>query len=111
MEHNLVIDRVKTSATMVLNQKAKALMREGKSIINLTTGELDFPTPERIKKAAIQALVDNKTYYTETAGIPELRAKIAEVTSHRYGRSFAASQVTVTTGAKQALFNVFYSLF
>jgi aspartate aminotransferase len=65
---------LKPSSTLELNQLAKSLSAAGKSIVNLTAGEPDFNTPERIQKAAtVKAMQEGKTKYTHTSGIVELR--------------------------------------
>jgi len=96
---------VESSPTLALAAKAKALIKAGKNVLDFTAGEPDFPTPDPVKQAAIQAIHANRTTYTPVAGIPELRAAIAEQVSKRLGLSYESSQVLVTCGAKHALYN------
>ena len=98
------------SATLALNQKAKALAAQGRSIVNLTTGEPDFLTPERIRKAAVDAMERGETHYTAVRGILPLRQEIAKAASKTYGRSYAAANVIVSSGAKQCLYNLFFAM-
>ncbi len=91
------------SATLALNARAKQLAAEGKTIYNLTAGELATNTPEYIQTAVAQTLHLNK--YTAVAGLPELREKIATEARDFYGLDWiAAANVVVTAGAKPALF-------
>lgn len=110
MKINPLVEKLQPSATLALNQKAKALAAQGNSIVNLTVGEPDFPTPERIRNAAKKAIDGGETYYTATSGILPLREAIARIASARYGRTWTSKNVTVSNGAKQSLFNLFYTL-
>lgn len=101
---------IESSPTLALAAKAKALAKAGKSVADFTAGEPDFPTPEPVKQAAIQAIRDNHTRYTPVAGIPELRKAIANTLAHRLGRPYADAEVMVSCGAKQALYNAFQVL-
>ncbi len=96
---------LKPSATMALDAKAKALKRSGIPVISLAVGEPDSDTPERIKAAAVQALKEGATKYVEPAGMPELRAVVAEKFRRDQGLDVPPEQICVTSGAKQALFN------
>lgn len=84
--------------------KAKELEAQGKSIIHLEIGEPDFDTPSYIKEAAIEALNKGETHYTPTPGIPELRKAIAERTTQDFGVEVDWKDVSVTVGAKEAIF-------
>lgn len=109
MRLNQYVADVKPSATMALNQKAKAMAKEGRSIINLTVGEPDFPTPKNIAQAGIHAIEQGETHYTAASGIPELREAVQKWAQIEYGRKYNLSQVLITSGAKQALFNLCFS--
>jgi len=98
------------SATLALAEQAKALAQAGRPVIDLTAGEPDFPTPEPIKQAGIEAIRAGKTTYTPVAGIRELRAAVADSVNRLRGTSYGPSQVLVTCGTKHALFNVFQAL-
>jgi len=110
MKLNPAVEQLKPSPTLALNQKAKALIASGKSVVNLTTGEPDFVTPKRICEAAKKAMEQGHTKYTPTSGIPELKRAILEYIFKEYGRTYSLQSVIVTSGAKQALFNLCFSL-
>ena len=101
---------IQPSPTLALNARAKALAAAGKDVAGLSAGEPDFDTPEHIKEAAIQALREGFTKYTATTGIPELRAAIVRKLKEENQLDFAADQVIVTNGGKQALYNCFQAL-
>ena len=71
------IGRVAPSATVAISQKARELAREGRDIIALSAGEPDFDTPQHVKEAAIRAINEGKTKYTNVDGIPELKEAVA----------------------------------
>lgn len=101
---------VKPSATMAVNDKAQELKRNGANIINLSVGEPDFPTPDRIKAAAIQAINDNKTTYTPIDGTLELKQAIVNKLKRDNNLDYTTNEIIVTVGAKQALYNVCQAL-
>lgn len=101
---------VKPSATMAVNAKAQELKRAGADIINLSVGEPDFPTPERVKTAAINAIMQNKTTYTPIDGVIELREAIANKLLNDNKLKYDANEIIVTCGAKQALYNACQAL-
>lgn len=93
------------SATLAVDAKAKALKAAGEPVIGFAAGEPDFPTPGHIVAAAVAAAQDPANHrYSPTAGLPELRACIAQRTSERTGVPYRADQVLVTNGGKQAVF-------
>lgn len=94
---------VAPSATLKISSTAKELKRQGKSIISLSAGEPDFPTPEHICDAAIQAIKDGFHGYTMNTGTPELRESISIKLQRDNGLSYDPSQIICTNGAKQAL--------
>lgn len=98
------------SATLKLNAIVNQLKAQGKSILNLTAGEPDFAPPEAAKAAAIEAVNKNLAKYTPTPGIPELRELIAAKTNRQQPtiaakQPWKASDVVVTNGGKQAIFD------
>lgn len=111
MHFSANVEKLKPSATIAVSTLAKKLAAEGRDIINLSAGEPDFDTPEFISDAAIAGIRDGRTRYTPPAGLPELRAAIAEHLSERAGRTLPADGVVVTAGAKQSLFNAIFTLF
>ena len=104
------ISEIPISKTMELDAKAKALIKKGEDVINLTAGEPDFPTPEPVLEAAKSFLEKGQIKYTDPRGIYELREAIAKKVGERYGKEISPDQVVVTNGAKQALFNTFMAL-
>ena len=90
--------------------RARQLEAEGRDIIHMEVGEPDFPTPEPIAKAAVDAIKSGKTLYTPALGLPELRAAIADFYQHRYGLAVPASRIVVTSGASGALNLAFATL-
>jgi aspartate aminotransferase len=105
------VTQITPSATMAVKRAADELKRQGMSVIDLGPGEPDFPTPEHIKRAAEEALAQNFTKYTAEAGIWELRDAIAQKYNRDYGTHYTAENVLVTSGAKQALYNIAAALF
>src|SRR5580704_1986822 len=97
--------RVKPSATLAADAKARALRAAGKDIISLAAGEPDFDTPDNIKEAAIKAIRDGKTKYTDADGIPELKAAICAKFARENGLTYAPSQVHVAPGGKPVIYN------
>lgn len=88
---------------MALLGRAKALEAEGRSIIHMEVGEPDFSTPEPIIAAAQQALLDGKTHYTPSLGLPELRCAISDFYRQRYGELVEPERIIITPGASGAL--------
>ncbi|MCH2196350.1 pyridoxal phosphate-dependent aminotransferase [Kordia sp.] len=95
-----------TSATLAMAAKARELRNEGKNIIGLRLGEPDFNTPEFIKEAAIQAINDNYNSYTPVDGYGDLKEAIINKFKRDNNLTYTASQIVVSTGAKQSLANV-----
>ncbi|MEI9963915.1 MAG: pyridoxal phosphate-dependent aminotransferase [Caulobacteraceae bacterium] len=101
------LSRVKPSATLAATDKARELQRQGRDIISLSVGEPDFDTPENIKEAGIRAIREGKTKYTNTDGIPELKAAIAAKFKRENGLDYKPSQINVSPGGKAVLYNAF----
>ncbi len=97
---------IKPSPTLALNSRAKALVAQGVDVAVLAAGEPDFDTPDYVKQAAVDAIQAGFTKYTATAGIPELRDAICRKLEKDNGLRFAPDQVLVTSGGKQALYNL-----
>lgn len=105
------IASIAESATLKVDSKAKALKAAGRPVVSFAAGEPDFPTPEHIVEAAVAAARDPKNHkYTPAAGLPELREAIAAKTLRDSGLEVAASQVIVTNGGKQAVYQAFATL-
>ncbi|MBO94256.1 MAG: aspartate aminotransferase [Opitutales bacterium] len=97
------------SLTLAISAKAKELRAQGEDVIGFGAGEPDFDTPQHIKDAAVQALVDGFTKYTPSSGIPELRQAVAEKFLRDYGVEYESSQIIVNCGGKHSCFNVIYA--
>jgi aspartate aminotransferase len=105
------IGSITESATLAVDAKAKALKSAGRPVIGFGAGEPDFPTPDYIVQAAIAACADPRWHrYTPAGGLPELKEAIAAKTLRDSGLAVKASQVLVTNGGKQALYNAFATL-
>jgi aspartate aminotransferase len=99
------------SPTLAVTAKAKALKAAGEPVIGFGAGEPDFPTPPHIVEAAQVAAADPASHrYTPAAGLPALRAAIADVTSKSSGQTVAPEQVVIANGGKHALYNIFMTL-
>ncbi|GAA5521683.1 pyridoxal phosphate-dependent aminotransferase [Aliifodinibius salicampi] len=94
---------VAPSATLKISAKAKELQRQGVSIISLSAGEPDFPTPRHVCDAAINAINEGFHGYTMNTGTPELRESISDKLQRDNSLSYDPSQIVCTNGAKQAL--------
>ena len=102
------IAAIAESATLKVDAKAKALQAEGRPVISYAAGEPDFPTPAHIVEAAAKAVLDPKNHrYTPAVGLPDLREAIAQKTLRDSGTQVTASQVVVTNGGKQAVYQAF----
>jgi aspartate/methionine/tyrosine aminotransferase len=105
------IAAITESATLAVDAKAKALKAAGEDVIGFGAGEPDFPTPDHVVEAAIAACSDPAMHhYTPAAGLPALRAAIATKTERDSGFECDPSQVLVTNGGKQAVYNTFQVL-
>ena len=104
------IKSLSTSMTIAITTLANDLKAKGEDIISFSAGEPDFDTPQVIKDAAVEALAQGKTKYTAVAGIIELREAIAKKLKRDNSLEYDPSQIIVSNGAKQSLFNLFASL-
>ncbi|TFB94947.1 pyridoxal phosphate-dependent aminotransferase [Cryobacterium sp. HLT2-28] len=105
------IGSIAESATLKVDGKAKALQAAGRPVISFAAGEPDFPTPPHIVEAALLAVSDPKNHrYTPAAGLPDLREAIAAKTLRDSGLVISPSQVVVTNGGKQAVYQAFATL-
>ena len=99
------INNLAESATIKMAKLGRELAAKGVDVISLSFGEPDFHTPEYIKDAAKTAMDKNFTYYTPVAGYPDLRKAITLKLKNENGLDYDASQIVVSTGAKQAIAN------
>jgi aspartate aminotransferase len=105
------IAAISESATLAVDAKAKALKAAGRPVIGFGAGEPDFPTPDYIVEAAVEACrVPRFHKYTPAGGLPELKAAVAEKTKRDSGYEVEAAQVLITNGGKQAVYEAFAAL-
>ena len=105
MELTNRINRIQVSPTAVVISAAERLKAKGVDVADFGPGEPDFPTPDHIKKAAIQAIEENRTKYTPTGGILPLRESIAAWHNRELGSRYTAQECVVNVGGKHAIFN------
>ena len=89
------LKRIKPSATIAVSAKARALKAEGRDVIGLGAGEPDFDPPQNIKDAAIKAIQDGKTKYTDPDGMPELKVAICAKFKRENGLEYVPAQIHV----------------
>lgn len=99
--------QIKPSATMAVSAKAMDLRAQGREIISLSVGEPDFSTPTHICDAAMKAIEEGFTRYTQVPGIPELREAVAGYFKRYYDVDAPMEATIVSNGGKQALYNIF----
>jgi aspartate aminotransferase len=102
-EINPCVAAMRPSATLAVSARAKALKRAGRPVIELSAGEPDFPTPEPIRRAGIEAIEEGFTCYTPNPGMPELREAIVARLEADYGLRYGPGQVICSNGAKQSV--------
>ena len=98
--------RLTPSPTLALAARARALRAQGIDVLSFTAGEPDFDTPERVKDAAIRALRDGLTKYTDAGGIPELKSAICAKLRRDSGLAYEPAEVIASVGAKHTLYNI-----
>lgn len=104
------VNKIGASPTLKISAKAKAMKAEGIDVIDLSVGEPDFPTPDNVKAAAIKAIEQNFTKYTENDGIPELRKAVCKRLKEDYGLEYKPNEVLISSGAKNSLFNLIQAI-
>ncbi len=105
MHPSAALGRIQPSATLAMTSRVLALKREGVDVIGLGAGEPDFETPDFVKQAAIQAIRDGKTRYTNVDGTAELKDAIVAKFARDNNLHFTPDQITVNVGGKHTLFN------
>jgi aspartate aminotransferase len=100
------ISRISVSQTMAVGEAAGKLRDQGVDVVDFGPGEPDFPTPENIKRAAINAINGNFTKYTAAGGIRDLRKAIAEKHAKDFGSRYDVNECLVNIGGKHAIFNI-----
>lgn len=99
------LDRISPSQTIAIATKARQLKASGRDVISLSAGEPDFDTPQNVKDAAIKAIQDGDTKYTDVAGTPALRRAVADKFRRDSGIDYKPEEVIISTGGKQVIFN------
>jgi aspartate aminotransferase len=102
---------ISASPTMAVMEEAKRLKKKGIDVIDFGPGEPDFPTPDVVKQAGIDAIEADFTRYTSSSGILELREAVASRYNGRWGTSFTAKNVVISSGAKHSIYNVCMAVF
>lgn len=110
MELSKRIQNIEGSKSVGLASVLLRLKKEGRDIIALNVGEPDLPTPEVVKEATAKAMRDNQTRYSLVEGIPELREAIAARFERDTKRQVSPSQILISNGSKQTLYNIFQTL-
>lgn len=99
------LNRIKPSPSSMAGQRVRELRATGRDVLGLTAGEPDFDTPGHIKDAAIRAMSEGKTKYTDVGGTPDLKAAIQEKFRRENGLRYEQNEIIVSNGAKQTIFN------
>jgi aspartate aminotransferase len=105
MHASAALGRISPSPTLAITSRVLELKRAGVDVIGLGAGEPDFDTPDFVKEAAIQAIRDGKTKYTNVDGTIELKQAIAAKFARDNGLTYATDQISVNVGGKHTLFN------
>ncbi|MDH7973957.1 pyridoxal phosphate-dependent aminotransferase [Sphingomonas sp. AR_OL41] len=105
MHPSAALARIKPSPTLAITTRTLELKRAGVDVIGLGAGEPDFDTPDFVKQAAIQAIREGKTKYTNVDGTPELKEAIVAKFQRDNGLTYTTDQITVNVGGKHTLFN------
>jgi aspartate aminotransferase len=98
------------SLTLAIDARFKAMVQAGEDAVSFGTGEPDFPTPAAICEAGAKAVREGFTKYTASSGMPELRRAVADTLARDSGARYEPSQVVITSGAKQAVYEALATL-
>ena len=107
---NKSISSIPASASLAINEKAKAMRAAGKDVITLAAGEPDFDTPDRARIAGIRAISEGHTHYTESRGIRPLREGIARMLREDRGINCTADNILMAPGGKYAIYETVRTL-
>jgi aspartate aminotransferase len=99
------LDRISASQTIAIASKARAMKAAGRDVISLSAGEPDFDTPQNVKDAAIRAIQNGETKYTDVSGTMALRKAVADKFHRDSGLDYKPEEIIVSTGGKQIIFN------
>jgi aspartate/methionine/tyrosine aminotransferase len=105
------IHEIGFSPTLRINAKAIEMRAVGIDIIDLSVGEPDFPTPENVKAAGVNAIKENRTKYTANYGIPQLKDAIIKRIQNDHGVLYEPEEIIISTGGKNCLFNAAQAIF
>lgn len=101
------LQKLQPPATIAMTQKAREFKQQGKDVISLSIGEPDFDTPDFVKDAAKKAIDENYSHYPPISGYPELKEAIVHKFKRDNNLEYKPSQIVVSTGAKQSIYNTF----
>ncbi len=104
------IASIEASKTLQVKEKALELQAKGADVTDLTAGEPDFPTPDNIRQAGVEAIQNGFTRYTANTGIPALREAIARKLEEDNKLKYSPDQIIVSNGAKQSILNALFAL-
>lgn len=102
--------KINPSLTLAITAKAKQMQQQGINVISLAAGEPDFPPPEDVKQAAVEAIKNNFSKYTAASGIPELKQAIIKKLKRDNHINYQEENIIVSDGGKQVLFNALFYL-
>jgi aspartate/methionine/tyrosine aminotransferase len=103
-------NQIGESPTFKVNAKAKEMKAQGIDVIDLSVGEPDFPTPENVKKAAVKAIEENFTKYTQIDGMPSLKQAVIEKLKKDNGLDYDKNQIIISSGAKSSLYHLIQAI-
>ncbi len=104
------ISSISVSSTMRVSAEAEKLRAQGVDVVDFGAGEPDFPTPDNIKRAAIRAIEQNFTKYTNAGGILDLKQAVCERHATDFGTHYQPQECIVTVGGKHAIFGLTQAL-
>src|SRR6056297_1793331 len=105
MEYSARIAKIEESKTIAVSTEASRLTAAGEDVVSFGAGEPDFPTPDFIKEAAVEAMKKGYTGYTSASGLPELKEAVVNKFAADYSVEYSTEEVMVGNGGKQILFN------
>lgn len=110
MKLSKLASEIAESPTFALNEEARLLRERGEAVINLGIGEPKNKTPISAILASAAKLTSGEVKYTPPDGLPSLKKAVIRYTEENYDRLVAPENISITNGAKQSLFNIFYSI-
>ena len=110
MKLSKLASEIAESPTFALNEEARLLRERGEAVINLGIGEPKNKTPIAAVLASAARLTSGEVKYTPPDGLPSMKKAVIRYTEENYDRLVAPENVIITNGAKQSLYNIFYSI-